>query len=375
MKPNTFHYVVTLENSVTIGRHFYCTSTILQSVIGIVHTFLMGHAITNVHHQDDLQSVLRRIMGLWYMRYNESSYSFDDHHTPDISTPDGLHDFMALGNLMELGRVLDRRTYTDKGISKKEGAEIIAGRRWFRTLQTMIACKFQICVGGRPMNTASVFKRSLVEFAAAILSYKREIDMPQEERLFHSTSVEKEMKKFFRLNYPELVGCWERLISERFKHLSWSGENIQIAPRRNLDSWNEYYNFNDLKLYDIEQEAELSTHLETIPEDGVLDTEMEVFDLNDGVVTQSKTTTKPHNHGPPIRSSKRIQERAASVGKLKGANQEFIFYLILIQSHQLRRSQSQQVHRNQRRPRRNPYLRLHEVSMPIIYVTWFNNPI
>jgi hypothetical protein len=317
MQPNTFHYVVTLENSVTIGRHFYCASTISQTVIGVIHTFLMGHGITNVEHNNALQTVLRRQMGAWYMRFNESSYSYDDHHTPNFSTPEGLHDLMALGNLLELGRVLDRRTYTDKGINKKEGAEIIAARRWYRILQTMFACKFQIRVGKRITNVASVFKRSLVEFAAAILTYKRDLDNAIDKR-FTTVALEKEMSQFFKVNYPEVMVCWKKLVKEKHKYLLWSSDEIKISRRKNLALWDdEYYNFRDLYLYDIPEETELEAHaLETIPE------EMDVDDVGDAAgdgaerrKPRSKAMAKPRSQGPPVRSSKRIQERAASVGE------------------------------------------------------------
>jgi hypothetical protein len=316
MKPNTFHYVVTLENSITIGRHFYCTSNILQSVIGIIHVFLMGNGVTNVIHQDALQSVLRRLMGMWCMRYGESSYAFDDHHTPDVSTPIGLQDFMALGNMMELGRVLDRRTYTEKGINKKEGAEMIASRLWYRGFQTTYACKYRTSVGGRPTNPASIFKRSLVEFAASVVTYKRELDTDDDQRFF-PVALEKEMKKFFRINYPELVVCYEKLVSDGHKYLSWSGDIIHITPRSNTNSRDEFYNFTDLNLYDITKytDADVQTHLDTIQED-----EMEVDDSPDAVdsvAPRSKTATKPRSQGPPVRTSKRIQERASSAGKPK----------------------------------------------------------
>jgi hypothetical protein len=316
MKPNTFHYVVTLENSVTIGRHFYCASTILQSVIGIVHTFLMGSGITNVSHQDVLQSVLRRLMGMWCMRYGESSYSFDDHHTPDVSTPIGLQDMMALGNAMELGRVLDRRTYTDKGINKKEGAEIIASRLWYRGFQTDYALKYQIFVGGRPTNPASIFKRSLVEFAASVVTYKRELDS-DEDRRFSPLSLEKEMKKFFRINYPELVVCYEKLVSDGHKYLSWSGDAIHITPRPNTNSWDESYNFADLDLYDITEYTDVKTHLDTPHLDTIQEEEEEEDgspDAVDSVAPRLKAATLSQG---PSRTSKRIQERAASAGKQK----------------------------------------------------------
>lgn len=269
----------------------------------------MEQGVTNVIHDNVLQSVLRRMMGMWHMRYNESSYSFDDHHTPDISTPEGFLDFIALGIVMELGRVLDRRTYSDKGISKKESAEILAGRRWFRTVLPMLARRIVIYVGNRVTNAFSVIKRLLVELAASVVTYKRELDASQ-DGLFSDKKLMDEMKKFFRVNYKELLECFLERVELKHKYLSWSGDAISIRERTSKDSWNEYFNFSDFNLYDITEDSIPSPVLSTIQEE-----DMDVDNSPDaGVVPPSKATAKPRSNGQPLRSSKRILERSSSVG-------------------------------------------------------------
>jgi len=73
MKPHTPHYVVSLEPSIVWGRHFYASSTIRASVIGIVQTFVMGLAVTNALH-DNTRTLLRRLMVMWsdFMRLGKS---------------------------------------------------------------------------------------------------------------------------------------------------------------------------------------------------------------------------------------------------------------------------------------------------------------
>jgi hypothetical protein len=61
MRPNTPHYVVTLENSITWGRHFYCRSTIADHAWGLVHTGLVEHVITNTVHRE-IDTVCRRML-------------------------------------------------------------------------------------------------------------------------------------------------------------------------------------------------------------------------------------------------------------------------------------------------------------------------
>ena len=61
MRPNTPHYVLTLENSINLGRHFYCRSTLADHAWGLVHTGLMERVITNTVHRE-LDTLCRRIL-------------------------------------------------------------------------------------------------------------------------------------------------------------------------------------------------------------------------------------------------------------------------------------------------------------------------
>ena len=61
MKPNTYHYVLTLSNSITYGRHFYSASTIRQSVWGAVHCLIVGELVTNTDHPE-VTALFRRML-------------------------------------------------------------------------------------------------------------------------------------------------------------------------------------------------------------------------------------------------------------------------------------------------------------------------
>jgi hypothetical protein len=64
MRPGTRHYVITLQHAITWGRHFIATSTISQTVTGIVHTFALDLGITNALH-DNTRTLVRRMMVMW----------------------------------------------------------------------------------------------------------------------------------------------------------------------------------------------------------------------------------------------------------------------------------------------------------------------
>jgi hypothetical protein len=70
MRPYTPHYVVTVDHSITYGRHFYASSSIINSILGIVHTFAAGYGITNTSH-DYTRTLLRKLMVMWHDSYTE----------------------------------------------------------------------------------------------------------------------------------------------------------------------------------------------------------------------------------------------------------------------------------------------------------------
>ncbi len=64
MKANTYHYVVTLNHSVCYGGHFLSTASLQKTLIGYVHTAMLGYCITNTLHPE-VKRLLFRIMINW----------------------------------------------------------------------------------------------------------------------------------------------------------------------------------------------------------------------------------------------------------------------------------------------------------------------
>lgn len=65
MKPTTMHYVLTPEDSITLGRHFYSASTISDSIFGVIHSFAVGLGATNTLHESGTRTFLHKIMAMW----------------------------------------------------------------------------------------------------------------------------------------------------------------------------------------------------------------------------------------------------------------------------------------------------------------------
>lgn len=130
LQPNTIHFVLTTENAITRGWHFYSKATIRRSFFGFLHTFMAGNSVTNVEHLP-AAGVLRAMLLSWVDTYcpkntHVANNSLDlqdvevdppwipDAHVPDITKFDELYDLICVGNLIELAEVVDTRLYQDR---------------------------------------------------------------------------------------------------------------------------------------------------------------------------------------------------------------------------------------------------------------------
>lgn len=237
MKPNTLHYVLTVDNAITIGRHLYPSSCSQDTAFGIIHTFVLNYMVTNTLH-DNLYTMLRRIMAMWHLNYDEDPF-FNGHgnpHVPDMTTTTGLMDIMAIGNLLELAHVIDRRAYK-KGIHWTEQPELGIARWSYHKLQVYFAKRYVTIVGGKSVSPLSLFRRSFVEFAAAVTVYKRRaytINCPKVEGCT-KYAMEKKMIALFQSNYLELLPALRKLVDEEWQFMYWTGPSITVRAREKND--------------------------------------------------------------------------------------------------------------------------------------------
>lgn len=252
MRPTTLHYVITMEDSFVYGRHFLTSSTIQDSICGIIHCFMMGYCITNTLHEG-LSTMLRWIMCMWQVHYDGHKIFLEpqDGHIPDISTVEGLTDLMALGNILELAQVLNRRTY-QKGIINWQEQEEMAMARWrYRLLQNFFAKFFVVFANKMPIHTMSVFRRSLLEFAAAIIQYKRDTAQtaPRTPGCTPAT-MEAKVFAYFTSNFPELLPALRKLLQKSVYSFCWSGPTLTVERRTRETGVRPQFNFDDLILYE-----------------------------------------------------------------------------------------------------------------------------
>jgi hypothetical protein len=298
MRPNTPHYVLTIKNSITIGRHMYPSSTIRHSIMGIVHTFILNYSVTNtIHH--DLNTVLRRMAARWTLHYDDvPDPKCQSLHIPDLSTSDGLMDFMAMCNFLECSLVLDRGSYGKAGLHWQDKNELAMVRLRCRQLQTRFCITWKTLINRKPVHGHAIFSRSLVEFAAAIVVYKREMEpRPTRDNAGCSAEVvEGKMTSLFEGNYPELLPCFHRLVREGVVSLEWTGPPIKMSRRdaKSQSKTRETFKFDDGFNFDDDN----STVAAPIP--AAVDSNVEMVDAQP---LPRRSTRHPPVHPPSTQSN------------------------------------------------------------------------
>jgi hypothetical protein len=230
MCPNTIHYVVTIEPAFVYGQHFFTTSLIQESTYAIVHCFVMSNCITNALHVG-LGTMLRRMMCMWHLHYKQGSppRASQNPHVPDINMVDGLIFIMAVGNVLELAQVLDRRVYQKTGLHWHDQEEMAMGCWRYRLLQKVFAKYFVTFVGGQLTHPMSIFCQSLLEFAVTLVQYKTN-SAPMAPKIPGCTlmMLKDKVAAYLNFNYPELVPAFKKMLLKESFSLHWSGPQITL---------------------------------------------------------------------------------------------------------------------------------------------------
>ncbi|KAH6869832.1 hypothetical protein BKA70DRAFT_1131554 [Coprinopsis sp. MPI-PUGE-AT-0042] len=115
MAPNTVHAVWTMENSICYGGHFYSVSTLLHTVVGLIHAFIGDDVLTNTQHVPSC-FLLRRMVHFFHHAFvvqgvSPSGPMGDDEHLPDLGDRDLFAATFALLSVIEMQNILDFRSY------------------------------------------------------------------------------------------------------------------------------------------------------------------------------------------------------------------------------------------------------------------------
>ena len=69
MCPNTPHVVFTAEHSVCLGGHFYATTTLRDTLYGMMHSFVLGALVTNADYTKEAFRLLARIITFYWVEF------------------------------------------------------------------------------------------------------------------------------------------------------------------------------------------------------------------------------------------------------------------------------------------------------------------
>lgn len=236
MRPTTPHYVLTVEDAIVYGCHFFPISAIQSSVFGVIHCFIHRYSIINQLH-NNVFTCLWHLMAMWYSYYKDPTFEPSQHqHIPNIMTENGLLDVMTLGNLVEVAPILDCRSYKASGIHHLEWSEMGYARWIYRMLQSNISRRFSFKVGNKFVPPLLIFRRSLLEFAAAIVTYMQDTeDISAKNEACNALKLKEKMVTFFDSNYPELLSQLHHHINNGVEYLCWRGPKITITKRSEED--------------------------------------------------------------------------------------------------------------------------------------------
>ncbi|KAJ2923291.1 hypothetical protein H1R20_g13803, partial [Candolleomyces eurysporus] len=110
MAPDTIHAVFTPSNAICCRGHFLSTSTMSVTLFSAIHSFFMGHIITNI----DMPSIQSRVNAMVCYFYKCLALGVPEPQTgylPDILSRDGIEQLLATACLAELQNAVCSLSY------------------------------------------------------------------------------------------------------------------------------------------------------------------------------------------------------------------------------------------------------------------------
>jgi hypothetical protein len=236
MRPGTPHYVLTLEDSVTLGRHFYSSSTVRATTWSLVHSGILDESITNTRHPETEQ-LLRRMFWMYVTDYSRSVGAVkgrDSPHSIDPRTTQGLLDIVALGNVLELSMFLDRR-FWNHAVPPEDAAERRNIRLQYAAFQEKFSSNHRLRVGEQLLDPRpTLFKPSLHHLGVSLLHYK--LHMREFDRAFTPAKLKTAILSYFTDYHRDLLDEVSADLNRPMEELDycntfeWSGPQFEIVP-------------------------------------------------------------------------------------------------------------------------------------------------
>jgi hypothetical protein len=139
-------------------------------------------------------------------------------------------DVIMVGNVIELADILNRRHYTKDATAIEQEEENVI--RWrYRLFAKWFIMNYTTYVGDKLVNPGYIFKRSLVQFMAAISSYVKSSPNSTGIKGVTPLLVQSKISHFIRRCYNELFREYARILGKTASDFSWIGPDITVSKR------------------------------------------------------------------------------------------------------------------------------------------------
>lgn len=214
MRPNSPHTVYSTAHSVVHGGHFIATSTLGDTLCGLVHCLMGEKVVTNTSHPDTVLLLLR-FVHYFHSEFVMGNPDFDNlpGHLPDLTTWGGFQDFLNLCSIAVFFNVLNPGTYQLPSsadevdeyryedydlntISTPDRRRFAFARGLTCQLIEWLDAHFVVGsssgAGGSSNSTGAVpsclelFRRHLIHHGLYLVEYRRALDEEDDEVVKHS---------------------------------------------------------------------------------------------------------------------------------------------------------------------------------------------
>jgi hypothetical protein len=241
LRPNTPYRVLTIQSSIYAGGLFYNTSSITQSCIGLLQSFigpstpyepglfkasrlLLARMLIHIHQQFVLDAIMETSP-------HEDS-PVDLVHLPDLETMGGMLAVLSLINIAELANVLHPDTY-QAGVHPEERMFLIHVRKlgrhilqWLNNHYVLLPAPHAGSVISTTRGTPHLAQSYLIHQAGALQEAKMSI-----EKAGLRSSVP---GLTYQALYMQVIGCIGRQANDTQGHaktFAWDQDSHQVTRR------------------------------------------------------------------------------------------------------------------------------------------------
>jgi hypothetical protein len=151
-------------------------------------------------------------------------------HTPNVSTPEGFLDFIAVGTLLQMGYLLNRKYYKND-FTQEEADEDAASRLAFLKYMAKFGDGYGISIQGTPVPIMALVDYALVIFAAGAVRLKARVHkgVPNVEGCSF-LRFRKAVESFMEQQFAGMTAYYQTVLRKDIPFL-WTHPDIEIAAR------------------------------------------------------------------------------------------------------------------------------------------------